>query len=92
MDQPTKAMSPLLAWNQARPDGPLTHSEIAAGIGCTPPNATRVLNGGRTSWQLAIRIHVFTHGAVPGNVLRPDLWRRAEDVPVPETQTPERHP
>jgi DNA-binding transcriptional regulator YdaS (Cro superfamily) len=43
---------------------------------------SRVKRRGRLSAQLAIAIHRATGGDVPGSLLRPDLWRRAQDVPV----------
>ena len=35
----------------------------------------------RVSPELALGIHHATSGAVPGSLLRPDLWSRPEDVP-----------
>ncbi len=35
----------------------------------------------------AISIHRATGGRVPGSLLRPDLWRRPEDVPMEEHAT-----
>jgi DNA-binding transcriptional regulator YdaS (Cro superfamily) len=35
----------------------------------------------------SIGIHRATRGKVPASALRPDLWRRPEDVPVEEHAT-----
>lgn len=62
-----------------------TDAAFAAAIGCTRGRLSQILHGrqgSRVRPLLAIAIHRESAGAVPGNVLRPDLWRRAADVPV----------
>lgn len=43
---------------------------------------TQILGGEQPSPRLAIIIHRLLNGAVAGSELRPDLWRRPEDVPI----------
>jgi hypothetical protein len=38
----------------------------------------------------AVCIHVITGGEVPASQLRPDIWRRKEDVPVERFQKSQR--
>jgi len=59
-----------------------SQGKLAAACGVTQTAISRVNVRGRVSPQLALAIHRATGGAVPGSLLRPDLWRRAQDVPV----------
>lgn len=59
-----------------------THAAFAAEIGCSPGRLSQILGGDLVSPTLAVRIHRATRAAVPGNASRPDLWRRAADVPL----------
>ena len=59
-----------------------TKENLALACGATQGAISRAKRAGRLSPGLAIAIHHATGGAVPGSVLRPDLWRRPEDVPV----------
>jgi DNA-binding transcriptional regulator YdaS (Cro superfamily) len=45
---------------------------------------SQLIGGEQPSPELAITIHRLSKGAVPGSLTRPDLWRRAQDVPVPD--------
>ena len=59
-----------------------TQHRLARACGVTQAAISSAKLGGRLSPQLAMAIHRATAGAVPGSALRPDLWRRPEDVPV----------
>ena len=56
----------------------------AGKFACSEGRLSQILagSGGRVSPALAINIHRETKGRVPGSAMRPDLWARAEDVPV----------
>lgn len=62
-----------------------TDAAFAGSIGCSRGRLSQLLGGrgGNVRPSLAIAIHRETDGAVPGNILRPDLWRRSADVPAP---------
>jgi DNA-binding transcriptional regulator YdaS (Cro superfamily) len=66
-----------------------TQENLALACGVSQAAISRVRKAGRLSPQLAIAIHHATAGAVPGSALRPDLWRRPEDVPVEITWPPD---
>jgi DNA-binding transcriptional regulator YdaS (Cro superfamily) len=55
---------------------------LARACGVTQPAVSKAKLQQRVSAELAKAIHKATEGAVPGNLLRPDLWRRAADVPI----------
>lgn len=59
-----------------------SQDKLAAACGVTQVAISRANTRGRVSPQLAIAIHRATGGAVPGSLLRPDLWRRPQDVPI----------
>jgi len=59
-----------------------SEKNLAEAVGVSQQNMNRVVRKGRVSAEVAIEIHRATKGFVPGNQLRPDLWRRPEDVPV----------
>jgi hypothetical protein len=61
-----------------------TDVSFAEAIGCSGARLSQILHGapGLVRPQLAIAIHRETGGAVPGNLWRPDLWRKPADVPV----------
>ena len=59
-----------------------TQQKLAAACGVTQASISRARLTGRISPQFAIAIHRVTDGAVPASALRPDLWRKAGDVPV----------
>ena len=50
--------------------------------GVTEGRLSQLLGGERPSPELAIRIHRITNGELPASKLRPDLWRKPDDVPV----------
>ena len=60
-----------------------TQHRLARACGVTQGVISKAKLGGRLSPQLAMAIHRATGGAVPASALRPDLWRRPEDVPGP---------
>lgn len=45
------------------------------------PLIHKAKKSGRAGPKLALAIHHFSHGAIPASDMRPDLWRRPEDVP-----------
>lgn len=62
-------------------------------VGSQPKLAARIGRSQQQIWALmntaekisaedAIGIHIATAGEVPASSMRPDLWRRADDVPV----------
>jgi DNA-binding transcriptional regulator YdaS (Cro superfamily) len=59
-----------------------SQDKLAAACGVTQAAISRANVRGRVSPHLTIAIHRATGGAVPGSLLRPDLWRSAQDVPV----------
>lgn len=68
------------------PDRVLNQGAFATAVEISEGRLSQILGGERASQKLAIRIHKFTNGKVPGSLLRPDLWRRPEDVPVPQPE------
>src|ERR1700719_773444 len=61
-----------------------SEQKLAAACGVSQPAIWKAKTSGRLSPRLALAIHRATSGAVPACVLRPDLWRRPQDVPVEE--------
>jgi DNA-binding transcriptional regulator YdaS (Cro superfamily) len=59
-----------------------SEQKLAAACGVSQPAIWQAKTRGRLSPRLALAIHRATSGAVPACVLRPDLWRRPQDVPV----------
>jgi DNA-binding transcriptional regulator YdaS (Cro superfamily) len=59
-----------------------SEKKLAAAVGVAQQVLNRAVKRGRVSPELAIAIQKATGGIVTANDLRPDLWRRAEDVPV----------
>lgn len=53
------------------------------------PLIHRAKKSGRAGPKLALAIHHFSKGSIPASEIRPDLWRRPEDVPPPSVE-PER--
>lgn len=59
--------------------------DLAERVGCAQQTISKYLNEEiRVSAEHAIAIHRATAGVVPASALRPDLWRRPEDVPADE--------
>jgi DNA-binding transcriptional regulator YdaS (Cro superfamily) len=63
-----------------------SEKKLAAAVGVAQQVLNRAVRRGRVSPELAIAIQRATKGFVTANELRPDLWRRAEDVPVEKRQ------
>jgi len=59
-----------------------SEEKLAVACGVTQSAISKAKLSGRISDRLAIAIHRETNGDVPGNVLRRDLWRLPEHVPV----------
>lgn len=47
---------------------------------------SQILRGARPSPRLAKAFHRLSKGRVPGSVLRPDLWREPDDVPLEKAE------
>lgn len=45
------------------------------------PLIHKAKKSGRAGPKLALAIHYFTNGEIPASLIRPDLWRKPEDVP-----------
>lgn len=58
-------------------------------VGITEGRLSQIIGGDRASPDTALQIHKITNGKVPGSYLRPDLWRRARDVPVERIEAAE---
>jgi hypothetical protein len=78
---PAAAIADFLRKNRVRFP---TAAAFAREVGLTAGRLSQILagHGGKVRADTAIRIHIVTRGAVPGNVTRPDLWLKASDVPV----------
>lgn len=61
-----------------------TDVSFAECVKCSGARLSQLLKGcgGPPRPELAIAIHRESLGAVPGNLWRPDLWRRPQDVPL----------
>ena len=63
-----------------------SETKLARATGIAQQVFNRAVKRGRVSAELAISIQKATGGIVTANELRPDLWRRPEDVPVEKRQ------
>lgn len=63
-----------------------SETKLARATGFAQQVFNRAVGRGRVSAELAIAIQKATGGMVTAAELRPDLWRRAEDVPVEKRQ------
>lgn len=59
-----------------------SEKKLANAVGVAQSYISKAKRTGRISDRVAIAIHRFTKGQVPGSALRPDLWRVPEHVPV----------
>jgi DNA-binding transcriptional regulator YdaS (Cro superfamily) len=59
-----------------------SENKLALAIGITQQNINRAVRRGRVSPQVAMAIQRATGGYVTANELRPDIWRKARDVPI----------
>jgi hypothetical protein len=48
----------------------------------TEGRLSQIIGGEKASPELAKAIHKESNGVVPGSLLRPDLWRSPQDVPI----------
>jgi DNA-binding transcriptional regulator YdaS (Cro superfamily) len=62
-----------------------SEEKLAEGIGFSQVAVNKAKKRGAVSDKMALAIHRFTAGRVPGSELRPDLWRCPEHVPVLES-------
>ncbi len=63
-----------------------SEAKLGKGAGVSQNAIWQAKRKKRVSPELAIGIHRATHGEVPASILRPDLWRRPEDVPTPNKE------
>jgi hypothetical protein len=75
-----EALSKWLGRNRAA--FPLNR-DFAQAVGRSEPWLSKVLKGAKPVEPADAKlIHVLTSGRVPGSLLRPDLWRLPQHVPV----------
>lgn len=63
-----------------------SEAKLADAIGFTQPAVHKAKKSGRAGPRMALAIHWFSNGEISASEIRPDLWRRAEDVPTPVTE------
>lgn len=51
-------------------------------VGISEGRLSQIIGGAPASPKVAKAIHRISAGEVPASLLRPDLWRRPEDVPT----------
>jgi DNA-binding transcriptional regulator YdaS (Cro superfamily) len=56
--------------------------KLAQATGYSQVAINKAKRRGSVSPAMALAVHRFTAGAVPASALRPDLWARAQDVPI----------
>ena len=89
-DQLIEAGQSLARWLENNREKFPTNRVFAERIERSSPWLSKVLRGHvETMPEQAIRIHRVTDGAIPGSLLRPDIWRRPEDVPEPAQEAAE---
>lgn len=57
-------------------------SQFCKDVGISEGRLSQIVNGDLPSPKVAKAIHRITEGEIPASMLRPDLWRRPEDVPL----------
>ncbi len=57
--------------------------KLAAATGYSQVAIAKARRRGTVSPAMALAVHRFTGGTVPASALRPDLWARPQDVPLP---------
>lgn len=65
-----------------------SEAKLAEACGLSQPLINKAKRSGRIGPRLALAIHHFTKGSIPASDMRPDLWRRPEDVPTPDPSPP----
>lgn len=63
-----------------------SEAALARATGLSQPLIHKAKNSGRAGPRLALAIHHFSNGKIPASEIRPDLWRRPQDVPPPAKQ------
>lgn len=64
-----------------------SQTALAELMGCSQQQVSALIKRATSiSAEDAIAIHWATKGVVPASSLRPDLWRRPEDVPAAEPE------
>lgn len=59
-----------------------SEAKLAEVCGLSQPLINKAKRSGRIGPKLALAIHRFTKGTIAASDMRPDLWRKPEDVPV----------
>lgn len=54
-------------------------------VGISEGRFSQIVNGDPASPKVAKAIHRISKGKIPASLLRPDLWRRPQDVPLEVT-------
>jgi DNA-binding transcriptional regulator YdaS (Cro superfamily) len=83
MDTPIAAESPAEAMERAVARAG-SEQKLADAVGVRQSYISKAKRTGRVSDRIAIAIHAWSNGDVPGSALRPDLWLEPAHVPVRE--------
>jgi DNA-binding transcriptional regulator YdaS (Cro superfamily) len=67
-----------------------SEGKLAAATGYSQVAINKARRRGVVSPAMALAVHRFTGAAVPASALRPDLWARPQDVPLPAARAPKR--
>lgn len=59
-----------------------SEDKLAKAVRCRQSYISKAKLTGRCSDKIAIRIHVWSNGEIPGSAIRPDLWTKPEHVPL----------
>lgn len=62
-----------------------SQGKLADACGVKQSSIWQAKESGQVSAELALGIHCATKGKVPGNKLRPDIWRKPSHVPMPDS-------
>lgn len=57
-------------------------SQFCKDVGISEGRLSQIIGGDLASPKVAKSIHRVTGGEIPASMLRPDLWRLPEDVPL----------
>lgn len=59
-----------------------SEAKLGKGTGFSQVAINKAKRRGSVSPEMALAIHRFSAGRVPGSDLRPDLWKSPGDVPI----------
>jgi DNA-binding transcriptional regulator YdaS (Cro superfamily) len=57
-------------------------SQFLQDVGISESRLSQIANGDPAQPDVAKAIHRASKGKLPASLLRPDLWRRPQDVPI----------